>query len=136
MKIAGFQKLTLLDFPNQVAPSYSHVHICIQDKIDYGSAGRFGFQLINAVIGSFKTIYFANVAFLDAGIIATIIASSKIFDGISDLIVGNIVDRTKSPIGKGRIWLFRMCIPFAIGSIFRLQKHFIMLYLTCARVIW
>lgn len=86
------------------------------ERIGFG-AGRFGFQLINAVIGSFMTIYFTNVAFLDAGIIATIIASSKIFDGISDLIVGNIVDRTKSPMGKGRVWLFRMCIPFAIATV-------------------
>ena len=86
------------------------------ERIGFG-AGRFGFQLINAVIGSFMTIYFTNVAFLDAGIIATIIASSKIFDGISDLIVGNIVDRTKSPMGKGHVWLFRMCIPFAIATV-------------------
>lgn len=86
------------------------------ERIGFG-AGRFGFQLINAVIGSFMTIYFTNVAFLDAGIIATIIASSKIFDGISDLIVGNIVDRTKSKMGKGRAWLFRMCIPFAIATV-------------------
>lgn len=86
------------------------------ERIGFG-AGRFGFQLINAVIGSFMTIYFTNVAFLDAGIIATIIASSKVFDGISDLIVGNIVDRTKSPMGKGRVWLFRMCIPFAIATV-------------------
>lgn len=86
------------------------------ERIGFG-AGRFGFQMINAVIGSFLTIYFTNVAFLDAGIIATIIASSKIFDGISDLIVGNIVDRTKSPMGKGRVWLFRMCIPFAIATV-------------------
>lgn len=86
------------------------------ERIGFG-AGRFGFQLINAVIGSFMTIYFTNVAFLDAGIIATIIASSKVFDGISDLIVGNIVDRTKSPMGKGRAWLFRMCIPFAVSTV-------------------
>ncbi len=86
------------------------------ERIGFGT-GRFGVQLINAVIGSFMTIYFTNVAFLDAGIIATIIASSKVFDGISDLIVGNIVDRTKSKMGKARVWLFRMCIPFAIATL-------------------
>ena len=69
---------------------------------------------INAVLGSFLTIYFTNAAFLDAGIIATIIAVSKVFDGISDLIVGNMVDRTHSRYGKARVWLMRMCIPFAV----------------------
>ena len=72
---------------------------------------------INAVLGSFLTIYFTNAAFLDAGIIATIIAVSKVFDGISDLIVGNMVDRTHSRYGKARVWLMRMCIPFAVSTI-------------------
>ncbi len=42
---------------------------------------------------------------------------SKVFDGVSDLIVGNIVDHTKSKMGKGRAWLFRMCIPFAVSTV-------------------
>lgn len=86
------------------------------ERLGYGT-GRFGINMVNAIIGSFVTIYYTNVALLNPGIIATIIALSKLFDGISDLIIGNIVDRTKSKMGKGRTWLFRMCIPFAISSI-------------------
>ena len=86
------------------------------ERIGYG-IGQYGINLINAVIGSFLTIYFTNVALLDAGIIATIIAVSKVFDGVSDVIMGRIVDRTKSKMGKGRVWLFRMCIPFAISTV-------------------
>lgn len=84
------------------------------ERIGFGM-GNLGMNAINAVIGSFLTIYFTNVVFLDAGIIATIFAISKIFDGISDLIVGNMVDRTRSKFGKARVWLIRMCIPFAIS---------------------
>ncbi|MDO4340843.1 MAG: glycoside-pentoside-hexuronide (GPH):cation symporter [Eubacteriales bacterium] len=86
------------------------------ERIGFG-VGRFGFQMINAVLGSFLTIYFTNVALLDAGIVASIIAVSKVFDGISDLIIGNIVDHTKSKMGKGRVWLFRMCIPYAVSTV-------------------
>lgn len=86
------------------------------ERLGFG-VGRFGFNMINAIMGSFLTIYFTNVALLDAGIISTLIAVSKVFDGVSDLIVGNIVDHTKSKMGKGRAWLFRMCIPFAISTI-------------------
>ena len=57
------------------------------ERIGYGT-GNLGMNMINAVLGSFLTIYFTNVALLDAGIIASIIAASKIFDGISDLVVG------------------------------------------------
>lgn len=86
------------------------------ERIGYGT-GQLGMNAINAVLGSFLTIYFTNAALLDAGIIATIIAVSKIFDGISDLIVGNMVDRTHSKYGKARVWLMRMCIPFAVTTV-------------------
>ena len=86
------------------------------ERVGYG-AGACGFNMINGIIGSFMTVYFTNVALLDAGIIATLIAISKLFDGVSDLIVGNIVDRTKSSFGKARVWLLRMVIPFAISTI-------------------
>lgn len=85
------------------------------ERIGYASAA-FGWNMINGIIGTFLTVYFTNVAFLDAAIISTIIAVSKIFDGVSDLIVGRMVDNTKSKMGKARPWLLRMCIPFAIAT--------------------
>ena len=84
------------------------------ERIGYG-LGATGWNMINGIIGTFLTVYFTNVALLDAAIISTLIAVSKVFDGVSDLIVGNIVDRTESKYGKARVWLLRMCIPFAIA---------------------
>lgn len=84
------------------------------ERLGYG-VGMFGINAINGIIGSFLTIYFTNVALLDAGIISTLIAVSKVFDGVSDLIVGRMVDRTHSKLGKARVWLVRMCLPFALA---------------------
>ncbi len=86
------------------------------ERLGYG-AGGFGFNAINGIIGSFLTIYLTNVALLDAGIIASIIAISKIFDGVSDLIVGRMVDNTNSKLGKARVWLLRMSLPFALATL-------------------
>lgn len=86
------------------------------ERIGYASAA-FGWNMINGIIGTFLTVYFTNVALLDAAIISTLIAVSKIFDGISDLIVGRMVDNTNTKLGKARPWLLRMCIPFAIATI-------------------
>lgn len=86
------------------------------ERVGYGSAA-FGWNMINGIIGTFLTVYFTNVALLDAAIISTLIAVSKVFDGVSDLIVGRMVDNTKSKMGKARPWLPRMCIPFAISVI-------------------
>lgn len=53
------------------------------ERIGYGTGG-FAFNMINGIIGSFLTIYFTSTVGLNAGIIATIFAISKVFDGISD----------------------------------------------------
>ena len=79
------------------------------ERLAYGSGG-FAFN------GSFLTIYFTSAAGLNAGIIATILAVSKVFDGISDLIMGRLVDNTNTKMGKARVWLLRMCIPFAVST--------------------
>lgn len=84
------------------------------ERLGFG-AGQLGMNMINGILGSFLTVYFTNVALLDAAVISSIIAVSKLFDGVSDLIVGRLVDNTKSKLGKGRSWLLRMCIPFAIS---------------------
>lgn len=84
------------------------------ERIGYG-VGATGWNMINGIIGTFLTVYFTNVALLDAAVISTLIAVSKVFDGVSDLVVGNIVDHTTSRYGKARVWLLRMCIPFAVA---------------------
>ena len=57
---------------------------------------------------------YAGVSALAVG---TIMMVSRIFDGISDIIMGVIVDRTKSKFGKARPWILRMCIPFAVCGV-------------------
>ncbi len=49
--------------------------------------------------------------------VGTIMMISRVFDGISDIIMGVIVDRTHSRFGKARPWILRMCIPFAISGV-------------------
>ena len=95
------------------------------ERLAYGSGG-FAFNMINGIIGSFMTIFFTSAVGLNAGIIATILAVSKVFDGISDLIMGRIVDKTDTKMGKARVWLLRMCIPFAVSTmlLFFVPKNF------------
>lgn len=86
------------------------------ERIGYG-IGNYGMAWVNALMSGFFMIYLTNVALVDVGVAGTLIALSKVFDGISDLIMGRIVDRTKSKHGKARIWLVRMCIPMAISLV-------------------
>ena len=51
-------------------------------------------------------IYLTDTIGLSAGIVGTLIAVSKIFDGITDLFFGSMIDKTKSKMGKARPWMF------------------------------
>ena len=95
------------------------------ERFGYG-AGGLGIRLITAAVGTYLMIYLTNTALLDVAVISFIIAISKFFDGVSDLIIGNIIDHTESNLGKARIWLMRMCIPFAAAFmlLFWVPPHF------------
>ncbi len=67
------------------------------------------------MIMQYLMVYYTNVALLDVAIISSIMAVSRIFDGISDLIVGSIIDNTRSKHGKARVWIRRNAIPYGIA---------------------
>lgn len=90
--------------------------IRLREYLSYGIGGA-GSRLIFGVIGAYYLIYLTNVAMLDVAVISTILAVSRLLDGISDLIVGDIIDNTSSKYGRARVWLLRMCLPFAISSV-------------------
>jgi GPH family glycoside/pentoside/hexuronide:cation symporter len=82
----------------------------------YGVGGS-GLRMMFALTGSYLLMYMTNVAFLDVAVISVIIAVSRLLDGISDLIIGDIVDKTTSGMGKARVWLARMCLPYAVSML-------------------
>lgn len=79
--------------------------------------GNVGTALLNTVIATFLMFFYTDVMMLNPGIIGTILLVSRIFGGVTDIIMGMIVDRTHSRYGKARVWVLRMCIPFAISGI-------------------
>ena len=86
------------------------------DRFGYG-IGNFGMAWVNGMMSAFLMKYLTDVSLVDAAVVSTIIAISKLFDGVSDLIMGRIVDGTHSKMGKARVWLVRMCVPMAISTI-------------------
>ena len=86
------------------------------ERIAYG-LGDYSANLVYSAISAFLLVYYTNVLGVPALVGSTVMAISKIFDGISDLIMGRIVDRTKSRFGKARPWILRMCIPLAVCNV-------------------
>lgn len=90
--------------------------LTIRERVAYG-CGDLSSNFIYATISAFLLLYYTNVVGMPAATAASILAISKVLDGISDVIMGRIIDTTKSKWGKARPWVFRLCIPLAVCSV-------------------
>ena len=88
----------------------------VAERVAYMS-GNIGIALINTIVATFLMFFYTDVMMLNAGIIGTILMVSRLFDGVTDIIMGMIVDRTHSKYGKARVWVVRTCIPYAISGL-------------------
>ena len=86
------------------------------ERFAYG-CGDFGCNIIYTAMSAFLLFYYTDYAGVSAMAVGTIMMVSRVFDGISDIIMGVIVDRTHSRFGKARPWILRMCIPFALAGV-------------------
>ena len=74
------------------------------NKVGYGS-GDLAANCIYGLLPSFVMIYLTDTVGLNAGVIGTLIMFSKFADGITDVFFGNLIDKTKSKMGKARPWM-------------------------------
>lgn len=75
------------------------------NKVGYGSGDIAG-NVVYALLSAFVMIFLTDTVGLNAGIVGTLIAVSKLFDGVSDIFFGSMIDKTHSKMGKARPWMF------------------------------
>lgn len=90
--------------------------IGLMEYFSYG-IGDFSFCFIYGAIGSYMVFFYTDVACISAATVGTILLLSKIFDGISDVAMGFVIENVHSPLGKARPWLFWMAIPYCLGCV-------------------
>lgn len=86
------------------------------EKIAYGG-GDLASNLILVLSSTFVTFFYTDALGLNAAIIGMIMMVSRFLDGTSDIIMGFIVDKTKSKHGKARPWLLWLAIPITVSLI-------------------
>ena len=74
------------------------------NKIGYG-AGDIAGNCVYALLTAFMMIYLTDTVGLSMGVVGTLIAVSKIFDGVSDFFFGRLIDKTHTKMGKARPWM-------------------------------
>lgn len=80
--------------------------ISVFEKAAILTSGLGNFPLF-ALMSSFLTYFYTNVIGLDPGAIGIILLISRLLDGVSDIIFGNIIDKTRTSKGVCRPWIFR-----------------------------
>ncbi len=74
------------------------------NKIGYGSGDIAG-NVVYALLSVFVMIFLTDTVGMNAGIVGTLIAVSKLFDGVSDIFFGSLIDKTNTKMGKARPWM-------------------------------
>ena len=74
-------------------------------------------MLLNAVLATYLNIYYTDVLKLGGIFLVVFPLLSKVLDAITNVIMGYLIDRTKTKQGKARPWLFLSAILLPITGI-------------------
>ena len=82
------------------------------EKVSYGIT-EIACNPMYTIFCSFLVFFYTDVIGVNAAAVGTIILISRIFDGFSDIIAGNIVEHTHAKSGSARPWILRIAFPSA-----------------------
>lgn len=88
--------------------------VSLKEKIGYGlgdAAANIGWR----GVGTFLIIFYTDVVGLSPATVGVLLLTARFSDGISDVIMGIIGDRTNSKYGKFRPWILWTAIPLGIS---------------------
>ena len=74
-------------------------------------------NVVFGMISTLLTLFYTDYVGINPATIGLIMLISRMFDGVSDAIMGLIVERTKSKWGKSRPWILWMSVPFAVSAV-------------------
>ena len=80
------------------------------------SLGLFGFQAIVGLLNSYQAEFDASILGADIAVVGILILIAKIVSAVADPIVGNMVDRSKSKLGKFKSIIVYSILPLLVMS--------------------
>lgn len=93
------------------------------EKLAYGLADFP--EAANSILAAFLTMFYTDNIGMAAGAVGTMFFISKLFDGISDILAGILIDKTRTKWGKARPWLLWLAVPtgLALALIFFIPQN-------------
>ena len=90
--------------------------LTVKEKVAYG-LGDTASNVIFQTVMLFLTYFYTDIFGLAPAVVGTLFLVVRIFDGVTDPMMGALADRTQTRWGKYRPFLLWLAIPFAIISV-------------------
>jgi GPH family glycoside/pentoside/hexuronide:cation symporter len=90
--------------------------LSIKEKVAYG-LGDTASNIIFQTVMLFLTFFYTDIFGLSPAVVGTLFLVVRIFDAVTDPLMGALADRTNTRWGKFRPYLLWLAVPFAIISI-------------------
>lgn len=111
--------------------------VSMKEKLCY-AIGSGGGNIITCMVGYYMSAYYTDSVGIAAAAVGTMLLLVRIFDGVTDVIMGSIIDKTSTKWGKARPWLFLsgflctigMAITFAVPQSLTGNAQMVYAYLT------
>ena len=94
--------------------------------------GPFGALLASGIFTSILQSYFTDVLKLDLAFLTTLQLVSTVFIVVANLVVGQLIERTKTLAGKARPWILLSALTLSVASVLM----FIVPFEGAAKMIW
>lgn len=79
-----------------------------------GGIGLYGAWTL---VGTFLAFYYTDIVGISAAVVGTLMLIVRFMDGVADIGMGVVVDRTKTKHGKARPWIRWMALPYAVSTV-------------------
>ncbi|AQQ66344.1 MFS transporter [Microbulbifer agarilyticus] len=85
--------------------------LTIREKVGYG-LGDTASNIVFQVVINFMMIFYTDVFGISAAAVGTLMLAVRLFDAVTDPLMGGLADRTRSRWGRYRPWLLFAAIPY------------------------
>jgi GPH family glycoside/pentoside/hexuronide:cation symporter len=75
------------------------------------------FGIMSMLFGTYLMKFATDVLLIAPAVMGSIIAASRLWDAVSDPMVGFLSDRTRSRHGRRRVWMFGAAVPMSLGLV-------------------
>ncbi|MDO6618325.1 MULTISPECIES: MFS transporter [unclassified Shewanella] len=87
--------------------------LTIKEKLGYG-LGDTASNIVFQMVANFMLIFYTDVYGLSAAAAGTLLLSVRLFDGLTDPIMGGLADRTRTRWGSYRPYILMLAVPYGV----------------------